>query len=170
MDRCLSGPSPRPGALANRAAFFLLHTTNTSDATFETAHKPSTKTNDFHTSAEELSDDDDEGAATEIESPAKGATLRASRRPPPLSLSFQDSARAARMSFQSTASTSDDEQDGDLAAHADLTTPNLERPENQRDGENGAQARRRGVQRLARGKQNGEMRAKARCPGSFLFT
>ncbi len=120
---------PRPAVLAARLQERRRHqrhdqsTTDTSDAAFETAHEPSTETDDFHTGAEELSDDDDEGAATEIESPAKGATLRASRRPPPLSLSFQDSARAARMSFQSTASTSDDEQDDDLAAHADLTTP-----------------------------------------------
>ena len=86
----------------------------TSDAAFETAHeRGGTETEDFHTGAEEFSDDDD--AATETESPSKGASTI--RRPPLLPANHPGS----RMSFQSTASTSNDEEDYSFAS--ELKTP-----------------------------------------------
>ncbi|KAJ9133598.1 Anucleate primary sterigmata protein A [Coniochaeta hoffmannii] len=69
------------------------------DAAFETAHG-GTETEDFHTGAEEFSDDDD---ATETEgSPSRGAGRF--KRPPVLPYGH-----TSRYSFESTASTEDDE-------------------------------------------------------------
>ncbi|KAK4452813.1 anucleate primary sterigmata protein A [Podospora aff. communis PSN243] len=85
----------------------------TSDAAFETAHERGTETEDFQTGAEELSDDDD--AATETEaSPSKGSSRI--KRPPVLPMNYSSN----RYSFESTASTSDDNDDYGLA---DLRTP-----------------------------------------------
>ncbi|KAK1758382.1 hypothetical protein QBC47DRAFT_358242 [Echria macrotheca] len=73
----------------------------TSDAAFETAHERGTETEDFQTGAEELSDEDE---ATETEaSPSKGSSRI--KRPPVLNPS------GGRYSFDSTASTSDDNDD-----------------------------------------------------------
>jgi len=84
----------------------------TSDAAFETAHERGTETEDFQTGAEELSDDD---AATETEaSPSKGSSRI--KRPPVLPMNYSSN----RYSFESTASTSDDNDDYGLA---DLKTP-----------------------------------------------
>jgi len=85
----------------------------TSDAAFETAHdERATETEDFQTGAEELSDDD---AATETEaSPSKGSSRI--KRPPILPMNYSSN----RYSFESTASTSDDNDDYDFA---DLRTP-----------------------------------------------
>lgn len=75
----------------------------TSDAAFETAHERGTETEDFQTGAEELSDDD---GATETEaSPSKGYGRL--KRPPILPMNEASS----HYSFDSTASTSDDELD-----------------------------------------------------------
>ncbi|KAK5651289.1 hypothetical protein OQA88_12633 [Cercophora sp. LCS_1] len=84
----------------------------TSDAAFETAHERGTETEDFQTGAEELSDDD---GATETEaSPSRGAGR--SKRPTILPSIEAD----GRYSFDSTASTSDDDV-GDYGY--DLRTP-----------------------------------------------
>ncbi|KAK0633702.1 hypothetical protein B0T14DRAFT_420360 [Immersiella caudata] len=84
----------------------------TSDAAFETAHERGTETEDFETGAEELSDDD---AATETEaSPSKGSSRI--KRPPVLPMNYSSS----RYSFESTASTSDDNDD---YGFSDLKTP-----------------------------------------------
>jgi hypothetical protein len=84
----------------------------TSDAAFETAHERGTETEDFQTGAEELSDDD---AATETEaSPSKGSSRI--KRPPVLPMNYSSN----RYSFESTASTSDDNDD---YGFADLRTP-----------------------------------------------
>ncbi|TPX14870.1 uncharacterized protein E0L32_004979 [Thyridium curvatum] len=76
----------------------------TSDAAFETAHERGTETEDFHTGAEEFSDDDDD-AVTETESLSRGAGRI--KRPPVLPLNQPGS----RYSFLSTASTSNDEDE-----------------------------------------------------------
>lgn len=90
----------------------------TSDAAFETAHERGTETDDFHTGAEEFSDDDD--AATETESPSKGAGRI--KRPPVLPLNQPGN----RYSFQSTASTSNDEDDYDIS---EIKTPTATMPQ-----------------------------------------
>ncbi|KAK3336993.1 hypothetical protein B0T19DRAFT_57770 [Cercophora scortea] len=75
----------------------------TSDAAFETARERATETEDFQTGVEELSDDD---SATETEaSPSKGAGRM--KRPSSLPLNQPIS----RYSFESSASTSDEEDD-----------------------------------------------------------
>ena len=85
----------------------------TSDAAFETAHERGTETEDFQTGAEELSDDDGE---TETEaSPSKGSSRI--KRPPVLPMNHS----SGRYSFESTASTSDD--DADSYNYHDLRTP-----------------------------------------------
>jgi hypothetical protein len=79
------------------------------DAAFETAHG-GTETEDFHTGAEEFSDDDE---ATETEaSPSRGAGRL--KRPPVLPYNH-----TGRYSFESTASTEDDED----YTFTDLKTP-----------------------------------------------
>jgi hypothetical protein len=82
----------------------------TSDAAFETAHERGTETEDFHTGAEEFSDDE---VATETESPSRG--VKGQKRPP-LSLHAQN-----RYSFHSTASTSNDDEEYTFAS--DMKTP-----------------------------------------------
>lgn len=84
----------------------------TSDAAFETAHERGTETEDFQTGVEEMSDDD---AATETEaSPSKGSSRM--KRPPVLPMSYGSN----RYSFDSTASTSDDNED---YSYGDARTP-----------------------------------------------
>ena len=107
----MSTPNLRPGSNSNFAPIAEsssdhFDTANeTSDAAFETAHERGTETEDFQTGAEELSDDDDD-AATETEaSPSKGAGRM--KRPPTLPLNQA----ATRYSFDSTASTSNDEDE-----------------------------------------------------------
>ncbi|KAK3371917.1 hypothetical protein B0H63DRAFT_282789 [Podospora didyma] len=86
-----------------------------SESAFETAHERATETEDFQTGAEEMSDDD---AATETEaSPSRGAGR--TKRPPVLPLN-QPGNRYS-YSFESTASTSNDEDDYGLST--DLRTP-----------------------------------------------
>jgi hypothetical protein len=75
----------------------------TSDAAFETAHERGTETEDFQTGVEDMSDDD---AATETEAgPSRGAS--SIKRPPPL----PPHQPSNDYSFDSTASTSSDEDD-----------------------------------------------------------
>ncbi|KAK3944001.1 anucleate primary sterigmata protein A [Diplogelasinospora grovesii] len=98
----------------------------TSDAAFETAHERATETEDFQTGAEELSDDDDDddddGGATETEaSPSRGASRI--KRPPVLPMSQS----GYRYSFESTASTSNDEDDYGFGT--DLKTPTAQPPQ-----------------------------------------
>jgi hypothetical protein len=85
----------------------------TSDAAFETAHERGTETEDFQTGLEDMSDEDN---ATETESPSRG--VGKARRPGALTLTNP----ASRFSFQSTASTSNDDEDYTLGA-SDLKTP-----------------------------------------------
>ena len=74
----------------------------TSDAAFETAHERGTETEDFQTGAEEFSDTDE---ATETEAtPSRGVSRV--KRPSMMSLVQRD-----RYSFDSTASTSNDDED-----------------------------------------------------------
>lgn len=95
---------------------------DTSDAAFETAHERGTETEDFHTGAEEFSDDD---AATETEaSPSKGSGR--TRRPPMMSLGQAGN----RYSFHSTASTSNDEEDYTFGS--ELKTPTALPPQRMR--------------------------------------
>ncbi|KAK4242066.1 hypothetical protein C8A03DRAFT_40630 [Achaetomium macrosporum] len=75
----------------------------TSDAAFETAHERGTETEDFQTGIEDMSDDN---AATETEAgPSRGAS--SIKRPPPL----PPHQSSNHYSFDSTASTSSDEDD-----------------------------------------------------------
>lgn len=72
----------------------------TSDAAFETANERATETEDFQTGVEDMSDD-----ATETESISRGAGRM--KRPTSLALGHNQ----PRLSYQSTASTSDEEED-----------------------------------------------------------
>ncbi|KAK0703426.1 hypothetical protein B0T26DRAFT_681101 [Lasiosphaeria miniovina] len=84
-----------------------------SESAFETAHERATETEDFQTGAEDMSDDD---AATETEaSPSKGA----GRIKRPLALPLNQASN--RYSFESTASTSNDEDNYGMST--DLRTP-----------------------------------------------
>jgi hypothetical protein len=96
----------------------------TSDAAFETANERGTETDDFHTGAEDLSDD---GAATETEAtPSKGVRSSGSRpQMLPIGTSYN------RLSFQSTASTSNDEEDYE-GSTADVKTPTSPPPQKMR--------------------------------------
>lgn len=82
------------------------------DIAFETAHG-GTETEDFHTGAEEFSDDDDDVATETEASPSRGASKI--KRPPVL-------AYGRGYSFESTASTSADDDD-DYTFASDLRTP-----------------------------------------------
>ncbi|KAH8907486.1 hypothetical protein BR93DRAFT_944570 [Coniochaeta sp. PMI_546] len=95
-------------AEASDAAF----ETAAEDAAFETAHG-GTETEDFHTGAEEFSDEDDVATETEA-SPSKGASKI--KRPPVLPYGH-----TSRYSFESTASTSND--DDDDYTFTELKTP-----------------------------------------------
>jgi len=96
----------------------------TSDAAFETANERGTETEDFQTGAEEFSDADSD-AQTETESPSKGAGR--SKRPP---LSHMNLRANNRLSFQSTASTSNDDEDED--DFGELKTPTSVQPQKMR--------------------------------------
>ncbi|AEO65008.1 uncharacterized protein THITE_2111495 [Thermothielavioides terrestris NRRL 8126] len=87
----------------------------TSDAAFETAHERATETEDFQTGIEDMSDDDDD-AATETEAgPSRGA--HSIKRPPPL----PPHQSSNQYSFDSTASTSSDEDDHPVGS--EMKTP-----------------------------------------------
>jgi hypothetical protein len=89
----------------------------TSDAAFETAHERGTETEDFQTGVEDLSDDD---AATETEAgPSRGAS--SIKRPPPL----PPHQSSNHYSFDSTASTSSDEDDYPFVS--EMKTPSASR-------------------------------------------
>ncbi|KAK3331097.1 hypothetical protein B0H66DRAFT_88668 [Apodospora peruviana] len=93
----------------------------TSDAAFETANERATETEDFQTGAEDLSDDD---VATETEaSPSRGAGKM--KRPPILPSNHGSN----RYSFESTASTSNDEDEYVLS---ELKTPTAQAPQKMR--------------------------------------
>ncbi|KAB5547068.1 PH domain-containing protein [Coniochaeta sp. 2T2.1] len=88
------------------------------DAAFETAHG-GTETEDFHTGAEEFSDEDEEATETEA-SPSRGAGRI--KRPPVLGYGHN-----SRYSFQSSASTSNDDDDDYTAM--ELKTPTAVAPQ-----------------------------------------
>ncbi|KAL2136843.1 hypothetical protein VTI74DRAFT_1057 [Chaetomium olivicolor] len=93
----------------------------TSDAAFETAHERGTETEDFQTGVEDMSDDDD--AATETEAgPARG--INSIKRPPPLPPNHS----STRYSFDSTASTSS--EDDDYPFSSEMKTPSAGRMRN----------------------------------------
>jgi hypothetical protein len=89
------------------------------DAAFETAHGD-TETDDFHTGAEEFSDEDDVATETEA-SPSKGSGRI--KRPPILPYGH-----TSRYSFESTASTSNDDDD-DYTFNTELKTPTAQPPQ-----------------------------------------
>ncbi|KAJ4298457.1 hypothetical protein N0V88_003487 [Collariella sp. IMI 366227] len=93
----------------------------TSDAAFETAHERGTETEDFQTGVEDMSDDDD--VATETEAIPTRA-LNSIKRPPPLPPHHLN----ARYSFDSTASTSSD--DDDYRFSSEMRTPSAGRIRN----------------------------------------
>ncbi|KAL2017596.1 hypothetical protein VTK56DRAFT_1916 [Thermocarpiscus australiensis] len=87
----------------------------TSDAAFETAHERGTETEDFQTGVEDMSDED---TATETEAgPSKGPS--SIKRPPPL----PPHQSSAHYSFDSTASTSSDEDDYSYGSEMRSPTP-----------------------------------------------
>jgi hypothetical protein len=91
------------------------------DAAFETAHE-GTETEDFQTGAEEFSGDDDDEATETETSPSKGAGRM--KRPPILPYGH------TRTSFESTASTSaDDDDDGNYSFASDIKTPTALQPQ-----------------------------------------
>lgn len=105
-------------AEASDAAAF--ETAAETDAAFETAHE-GTETEDFQTGAEEFSEDDDEATETEA-SPSKGAARL--KRPPVLPYGH------SRTSFESTASTSaDDDDDENYSFASDIKTPTALQPQ-----------------------------------------
>ena len=121
----LTSPSPREfsGHIEPIAEFTDHFDTahETSDAAFESARERATETDDFHTGAEEISDDD---AATETETPSRGASRM--KRPPVLPMRQASS----RYSFHSTASTSNDEEDYTLTP--EMRTPTAQQPQKMR--------------------------------------
>ncbi|KAI1088402.1 hypothetical protein F5B19DRAFT_429168 [Rostrohypoxylon terebratum] len=93
----------------------------TSDAAFETAHEPSTETDDFHTGAEEFSsdsDEDEDDALTETDSPSKRRTPR-NRQPSFIGLNRSES-------LHSTASTEDDDYPFDHGNRTPTKLPPLQ--------------------------------------------
>ncbi|OTA08497.1 anucleate Primary sterigmata Protein apsA-like protein [Trichoderma parareesei] len=87
----------------------------TGDSAFETAHEPSTETDDFQTGHEDLSDESD--APTEVALSVRG--FGNMRRPP--SLQPGGSRHAQRESFDSTASTST--EDDEFLEYNEFRTP-----------------------------------------------
>ncbi|KAI0894305.1 hypothetical protein F4806DRAFT_498087 [Annulohypoxylon nitens] len=93
----------------------------TSDAAFETAHEPSTETDDFHTGAEEFSsdsDEDEDDALTETDSPSKRRTPR-NRQSSFIGLNRSES-------LHSTASTEDDDYPFDHGNRTPTKLPPLQ--------------------------------------------
>ncbi|KKF96381.1 Anucleate primary sterigmata protein A [Ceratocystis platani] len=115
--RLFGTPSPNPTPKSRYIATSIEtdENTETSDA-FETANEQATatETDDFQTGVEDMSEDS--GAATETESPARGAVQR--------QISRRSVSRTARESFHSTASTSADEDEED--PDKTLRTPSLQ--------------------------------------------
>ncbi|KAL2888099.1 Anucleate primary sterigmata protein A [Ceratocystis lukuohia] len=115
--RLFGTPSPNPTPKSRYIATSIEtdENTETSDA-FETANEQATatETDDFQTGVEDMSEDS--GAATETESPARGAAQR--------QISRRSVSRTARESFHSTASTSADEDEED--PDKTLRTPSLQ--------------------------------------------
>ncbi|KAL5629005.1 hypothetical protein BROUX41_002396 [Berkeleyomyces rouxiae] len=114
--RLFGTPSPNPTPKSRYIATSIETDDNaeTTDA-FETANEQATatETDDFQTGVEDLSEDS--GAATETESPARGAAARRINR--------RSVSRTIRESFHSTASTSaDEDEDPDQT----LRTPSLQ--------------------------------------------
>lgn len=94
--------------------FYSARETDTTDA-FETANERATETEDFQTGVEDLSAGSEELTETE-----GGASVTKRSRPAPLSLTKAGN----RNSFQSTASTSDDEY-----SYEDVKTPTAQQPQ-----------------------------------------
>ncbi|XP_044721887.1 PH domain-containing protein [Hirsutella rhossiliensis] len=104
-----TGPARGPGATSRGDASDQFETANeASESAFETANERATETEDFQTGNEELSGSDD--TETETGSPSRG--FGRMRRPPSLPAGL--ARQRSRGSFDSTASTSADEEDSAL--------------------------------------------------------